>query len=69
MLLQGDMYKLHLHGIAERTDDHITEHVANLNFCPGVNLGHVLKRDTRISLTIRYVPKVLKVKLQLGKRR
>ncbi|XP_041352859.1 alpha-ketoglutarate-dependent dioxygenase alkB homolog 6-like isoform X2 [Gigantopelta aegis] len=69
VLVQSDMYKLHLHGIAERTEDHITESVSNLDFCPGVNLGDVLKRGTRISLTIRYVPKVLKVKLMLGKKR
>ncbi|XP_021347350.1 alpha-ketoglutarate-dependent dioxygenase alkB homolog 6-like isoform X1 [Mizuhopecten yessoensis] len=63
-----DMYKLHLHGIAERTSDVITDKVANLDMCKSVSVGDKLTRSARVSLTIRHVPKTLKAKLFLGKR-
>ena len=68
VLLQDDMYKVHLHGIKEVTHDTLTDKVANLDAVPEVKVGDVLERKTRVSLTIRDVPKVLKAKLILGKR-
>lgn len=68
VLVQDDMYKVHLHGIREVTHDVITPKVANLDLNPGVSVGDVLERGTRVSLTIRFVPKVLKSKLIFGKR-
>lgn len=53
------MYNNYLHGIKEISEDIITEKIANYdenNF----KIGQVLKRSTRVSLTIRRIPKVLK---------
>lgn len=62
------MYKVHLHGISERKEDIITDKIANLDMCKTtVNKGDTLQRTTRVSLTIRYVPKILKAKLLFGK--
>jgi len=69
ILVTEDMYKVYLHGIAERTEDCVTESVVNLDKCSGVRLGDQLTRDTRVSLTIRYVPKTSKMKLFFGKRK
>lgn len=63
ILVKESMYKNYLHGIAERKEDTITDLVANLDLCPNVKLGDVLQRTTRVSLTIRHVPKVLKSKI------
>lgn len=64
-LLTEDLYHNHLHGIAERTCD-VTEKVANLDACNAA-LADTLQRTTRISLTIRKVPKILKFKLNLAR--
>ena len=62
------MYKKYLHGIAERTEDIVTDKICNLSHLgTPVNSGDTLKRSTRVSLTIRHVPKTLKIKLKLGK--
>ena len=65
-LLTEDLYHNYLHGIAERTCDTVTEKVANLDAC-NATLGETLRRGTRISLTIRNVPKILKFKINLGR--
>ncbi|XP_068730333.1 alpha-ketoglutarate-dependent dioxygenase alkB homolog 6-like isoform X2 [Montipora capricornis] len=65
-LLTEDLYKNYLHGIAERTCDIVSERVANLDAC-NASIGDTLQRATRISLTIRNVPKILKFKLSLGR--
>ena len=62
-----DMYNVYLHGIAERESDIITDKVTNDTEC-NVTSGASLKRSTRVSLTIRHVPKVLKAHIRLGKR-
>ena len=69
LVLQEEMYMRHLHGIAERKEDMISKNtVANLAHCRSqVKDGDTLERTTRVSLTIRYVPKTLKLKLKLGK--
>ena len=62
------MYKKYLHGIDQRTEDIVSEKICNLSHLgTPVTHGNVLKRTTRVSLTIRHVPKTLKVKLKLGK--
>ena len=65
-LLTEDLYHNYLHGIAERTCDIVTDKVANLDACKA-KLGETLQRTTRISLTIRNVPKTLKFKINLGR--
>ena len=68
LILQRDMYERYLHGIAMVEDDTVSSSIANLShLATPVERGQVLKRTTRISLTIRHVPKTLKVKLRLGK--
>ncbi len=67
-ILTEDMYTKYLHGIAERNVDLLDSKVINLESCLNVPEDKRLQRDTRISLTIRYVPKVLNVKLKFGKK-
>ncbi|XP_076359796.1 putative RNA/DNA demethylase ALKBH6 isoform X2 [Tachypleus tridentatus] len=61
LIVKHDMYHNYLHGIKEVKEDVITDKVANLNSCEA-EIGDVLKRNTRISLTIRHVPKTLRNK-------
>lgn len=64
VVLQDDVYSKYLHSISERDEDVITKECVNAKQCGGeINVGTIFKRDTRISLTIRYVPKVCKIKL------
>ena len=69
IFVREDMYKVYLHGIDDRKSDVITDKVVNLSKCDGVKICDSLDRSTRVSLTIRYFPKVLKAKLFLGNRR
>lgn len=58
------MYTHYLHGIAEKREDVITDKIINLSYCQsGLTLGDTVERTTRISLTIRYVPKTIKMKI------
>ena len=68
VLVKDDMYKIHLHGIKDVSKDIITDKVANLDAIQGISVGDILDRKTRVSLTIRHVPKVIKSKLIFGKR-
>ncbi|XP_077336556.1 putative RNA/DNA demethylase ALKBH6 isoform X3 [Lithobates pipiens] len=65
-VLREDLYKNYLHGILPHTHDTLSHKVANLEKC-GAQRDETLARRTRVSLTIRYVPKVLKTSLFLGK--
>ncbi|XP_054643466.1 alpha-ketoglutarate-dependent dioxygenase alkB homolog 6 [Dunckerocampus dactyliophorus] len=67
LILQDDMYQNFLHGIQACEQDTLTDKVLNLT-AAGAKPGETLTRGTRISLTIRYVPKVLKTKLILGRK-
>ncbi|XP_012706509.2 alpha-ketoglutarate-dependent dioxygenase alkB homolog 6 [Fundulus heteroclitus] len=67
LVLQDDAYRRLLHGIQERQQDTLTERVANLG-AAGARPGDTLSRTTRVSLTIRHVPKVMKTKLVLGRK-
>ena len=68
LVLTEDMYNTYLHGIAERTEDIVDcSNVCNMEqLCQPTSATNI-KRTTRVSLTIRHVPKVLKVKLKLAK--
>lgn len=68
LILQEDMYTSYLHGISQVTQDTMSDEMFNHEQCKA-KLGDVLTRETRISLTIRHVPKVLKAKLILGRGR
>lgn len=59
------MYTEYLHGIESRTEDTVDDGVKNAAVC-GIEPGTVLERGTRVSLTIRVVPKVLKANLLRG---
>ena len=64
LVLKNDMYKVYLHGIRELNEDKIfKENILNFS---KLNQKYsdseiVIRRETRISLTIRHVPKVLKI--------
>lgn len=68
LVLQEDLYVHHLHGIRFVTEDSLTEKVVNVGVC-GSRVGEMLRRGTRVSLTIRHVPKVLKTSILLGRRK
>ena len=59
------MYTKYLHGIEEIHEDVISDKICNLTDCDSVS--KTLPRTTRISLTIRHVPKTSKMKLKLGR--
>ncbi|XP_062617557.1 alpha-ketoglutarate-dependent dioxygenase alkB homolog 6-like [Saccostrea cucullata] len=63
-----DMYRTYLHGISERTTDRISESIANIDKCEIDKSVTELHRTTRVSLTIRHVPRVLKSKILFGKK-
>ncbi|CAL1533204.1 unnamed protein product [Lymnaea stagnalis] len=67
VLVCDDMYKVYLHGISERETDVLSEKVANLSAISASG-GDVLRRSRRVSLTFRFVPKLLKAKLIFGKK-
>ena len=67
VIFKEDMYNVYLHGIKETTKDIVTDNTIIPDRTKVVKLGETLQRSTRISLTIRYVPKVLKMKLGLRK--
>ncbi|GAB0087742.1 alpha-ketoglutarate-dependent dioxygenase alkB homolog 6 [Sergentomyia squamirostris] len=67
LLIKDDAYHNYLHSIEECSQDIIGEHVANLSLCENNHeLGTVLTRSCRISLTIRHVPKTSKMQIKLG---
>lgn len=67
LVLQKDLYHNYLHSIAERDVDSISEStIKNLHMCADKYLeGETIKRGTRLSLTIRKVPKTSKLKLKI----
>ncbi|XP_043283214.1 alpha-ketoglutarate-dependent dioxygenase alkB homolog 6 isoform X2 [Venturia canescens] len=69
LVLQENLYHDYLHSIAERDTDIISsQKTKNLNLCSGnYHNGDVLERGTRLSLTIRHVPKTSKLKIKLGR--
>ena len=65
VIFKEDMYNVYLHGIKETSVDTITDTTINPDKRKTIYIGQTLERGTRISLTIRHVPKVLKLKLGL----
>uniref|UniRef100_A0A1B6J7G0 Fe2OG dioxygenase domain-containing protein n=1 Tax=Homalodisca liturata TaxID=320908 RepID=A0A1B6J7G0_9HEMI len=66
LLLQDSMYHDYQHSIEEVLQDVITDSIVNLSETSQNNaIGNVLDRTTRISLTIRHVPKTTKLKIKL----
>ncbi|XP_043846420.1 alpha-ketoglutarate-dependent dioxygenase alkB homolog 6 isoform X3 [Dromiciops gliroides] len=69
LVLRGEAYTHLLHGIRPTASDSLTETpVANASACPSAQPGALLPRGTRVSLTIRRVPRVLRTSLFLSKR-
>nr|CAD7453543.1 unnamed protein product [Timema tahoe] len=68
LVLQDDLYHKYLHSIAEVTQDTITDRIANIESCHGrYTIGQCLQRQTRLSLTIRHVPRTSKLQIKLGR--
>lgn len=67
LILQDEMYQCLLHGIRPCHQDMLTEKVVNLS-AVGARPGETLTRGTRVSLTIRHVPKIMKAKFLLGRK-
>ena len=65
LVLKDDMYHKYLHGIEEIDQDVISDKICNLN--DRSVIGQAFPRSTRISLTIRHVPKTTKMKFKFGK--
>ncbi|KAK9880246.1 hypothetical protein WA026_010122 [Henosepilachna vigintioctopunctata] len=64
LVIQGDMYSKYLHSIEGTSCDILSKDCVNIrNTSNKYDIGQSLKRDTRISITIRNVPKVLKIGL------
>jgi alkylated DNA repair protein alkB family protein 6 len=65
LILQEDMYKIYLHGIRELKEDVIKDKantILNYDLLDDkFKFKDVAERQTRISLTIRFVPKTLKL--------
>ncbi|KAM3955886.1 alpha-ketoglutarate-dependent dioxygenase alkB homolog 6 [Aphomia sociella] len=70
LILQDKLFSYYLHCIEELTEDMLDHTVANLNMCSDkfVN-GSVVPRNTRVSLTIRHVPKTTSFKINIGNKR
>lgn len=65
LILKDDLYSEYLHSISEIKEDMLCEKIANFDNCEvAYKLGEKLPRKTRISLTIRHVPKTTKLKLK-----
>lgn len=67
LILQKDLYHNYLHSIAERGADSISgSSIKNLHMCAEkFTEKDTIKRGTRLSLTIRHVPKTSKLKLKI----
>ncbi|XP_015599535.1 alpha-ketoglutarate-dependent dioxygenase alkB homolog 6 [Cephus cinctus] len=69
LILQNELYSNYLHSIAERKSDIITKcSIKNIDLCSNdYKEGQAIERETRLSLTIRHVPKTSKLKLKFGR--
>ncbi|XP_077838499.1 putative RNA/DNA demethylase ALKBH6 isoform X6 [Macaca mulatta] len=69
LVLRGPAYTRLLHGIAAAREDELdaASLPPNAAACPSARPGACLVRGTRVSLTIRRVPRVLRAGLLLGK--
>uniref|UniRef100_A0AAG5CTJ9 Fe2OG dioxygenase domain-containing protein n=1 Tax=Anopheles atroparvus TaxID=41427 RepID=A0AAG5CTJ9_ANOAO len=65
LVVKEDMYHKYFHSIKEQEQDTIDGNIANLRLLSKGKLGDVLPRGTRVSLTIRHVPKTSKMKIKI----
>lgn len=65
LILKNDLYNDYLHSIDQVESDVLCDRIHNYDNCESsYKMGDCLKRGTRISLTIRNVPKTSKMKLK-----
>lgn len=70
LILQDKLYTHYLHCIEELKEDLLDGSIVNINMCSDKYVRHAtVTRDTRVSLTIRHVPKTSSFKIHLGNRR
>lgn len=62
VIVKDSMYTDYKHTIREFHEDVIDDSIKNLKMTQS-KIGEKLCRDTRISLTIRHVPKICKIQL------
>ena len=68
LILKDELYHNYLHGIDEVSEDDVDDSVRNLSRA-GVKVGQKIQRKTRVSLTIRNVPRTSKAKMLLSARK
>lgn len=65
LILKDTLYSDYLHSIRECSEDVLCDRIYNYENCENTyKMGERLERKTRISLTIRNVPKTTKMKLK-----
>lgn len=70
LVLKDRLFDYYLHRIEEVSEDVLDDSVVNLNMCSDEYLpGSTVQRQTRISLTIRHVPKTTSFKINIGNKR
>lgn len=70
LLLQNSLYTNYLHCIEELTEDLLDDSIVNLDLCSKKCLkGSTIKRGTRVSFTIRHVPKTSSFKINIGNKK
>lgn len=68
LLLKDSMYHDYQHCIEDLHKDVLSDSIVNFeNTRQQYSVGDVLERSTRISLTIRHVPKTTKLKINLAR--
>ncbi|XP_047523942.1 alpha-ketoglutarate-dependent dioxygenase alkB homolog 6 [Pieris napi] len=68
LILQDKLFSHYLHGIEDIYEDIITDSILNLDMCSSkYSIEKKIMRETRISLTIRHVPKTTMFKINIGK--
>ncbi|GAV06843.1 hypothetical protein RvY_16764 [Ramazzottius varieornatus] len=66
LIVKDDLYTRYLHGIYAVKEDVLDNKIANLKVCDK-EVGTVMKRDTRVSLTIRLAQNTSKFKMSFFK--
>lgn len=67
LILQDKLFNYYLHCIEELAEDCLDDNIMNLNLCSvDYCRNAIIKRNTRLSLTIRHVPRTSNFKLGIG---
>ncbi|XP_034829479.1 alpha-ketoglutarate-dependent dioxygenase alkB homolog 6 [Maniola hyperantus] len=70
LVLKDKLFDYYLHSIEEIKEDCLDDSIVNLNMCSNKYVkGVTVPRETRISLTIRHVPKTTSFKINIGNKR